>query len=171
MEPIAVKYIWTADELIEARRCHMRVLLRRPFRIGLYGIAIFFFVGGLAILFAEGNSFIGWAITLFPIVCYGLWPAYIRIVLRYHFRKRPDKDISIEWEIADDLIVVRSERSYSQFTWSVLARVAASSTGLLFYPNYQVFQWLPRHGFTSQADFEHASEIAQANCKQFLRID
>lgn len=167
-EPITVRFRWTAKELIVAQAWHYRQRVRPLFRLALWIVITSFIVlGSLAVIHPVFSA----PVWLLPL---GLFLALLQTVIRpwqirRQLAKSPHKDAQIEFQITDDSIRTQTIHGQSQFAWSALAKVVETPQGFLFYPTLQVFQWLPRHGFASDGDFERLAEIAQRRAITFQR--
>jgi hypothetical protein len=82
-------------------------------------------------------------------------------MIRWRFNKRPDRDIEVEWQVVGDTITIRSAIANSEMVWQAFTKVVFTPTGVMLYPNDQMFNWLPRHGFASAEEFDRFVEIAK----------
>ena len=64
----------------------------------------------------------------------------------------------VDWH---DLIRVQSSLGKADSVWAGITKVVETPAGFLFYYNSQLFQWLPRHGFSSNSDVQQLSTLAQ----------
>ena len=90
-----------------------------------------------------------------------LRPYFTRLNYRKQFRKRPDKDIDMEWNISFDIIHCKSALGSSEFVWSAIKKLVITPEGILMYVNDQIFNWLPYTGFSSDSDIGAFEEIAR----------
>lgn len=87
--------------------------------------------------------------------------AVSRYSVRRQFRKRPDQNIDLEWRFGPDEIQTRSSLGEARFNWSAFVKVIKTPEGLLLYNLTNFFQWLPRHAFESDADFQRVTTWAE----------
>jgi YcxB-like protein len=170
MNEITVRYLWTADDLLKGTRFHFRQLYSRAIHYLFWVVVVGMITAGLNHVSMTGRLQDGLfvlSIGLFPIF-------YIKLlypwIIRRQFAKRPDVKTKIEWRITSDNLQVRNTQGSSEFIWSALCKVIETPEGFLFYPTEQIFHWLPRHGFASDADFDSLVQLAQQNAKVFRRI-
>lgn len=169
MDEVVAKYKWTADELIAAQRWHYRHGVRRYFRVVVWGLIIFLVLAGILVLFAfhDGSGVVFIAMGLLLILTHTVIQPWL---IRRNFRHRPDNGIEIEWHISTDRLQTRSTHGASEMTWKAFGKVVQSPDGFLLYPFNQLFFWLPRHGFTSDADYDRLARFAQQSGVQFHAI-
>ncbi len=91
-------------------------------------------------------------------------------MVRRQFRKRPDRDVELEWQIAPDRIRIHSSLGQSELSWQAFAKVVRTPGGLMFYPIDQMFHWLPRAGFASDAEFERCVELARTKIERHYDV-
>lgn len=99
-----------------------------------------------------------------------LRPRERRWLVRRQFLKRPDHDMEVEWQIAPDRIRIQSGLGHSEFAWQMFAKMVRTPSGILFYSTEQVFHWLPRSGFASEADFERCIELARTKIERHYDV-
>jgi hypothetical protein len=58
----------------------------------------------------------------------------------------------------------------SEISWQAYTKVVCTPTGVMLYPNDQIYHWLPRHGFTSDAEFERFVEIAKSKLQRHYDV-
>ena len=172
-QPIIVKYRWSADDLLQGYRYHWRQSWRPPFRIAfsaaIYIVAILCVAAGI-VAYRNGDFSVGLIICPLLGLYWLLRPLVFRWKVRRQFAKRPDKDREIEWEIAPDKILVRSSLGHSEFCWERFTKCVQTPSGLMFYPVDQIFHFLPRRGFSSDADFEQVAELAKSKIQRFSHV-
>ena len=91
-------------------------------------------------------------------------------MIRWQFSKRPDRDLELEWQIAADKIRTRSDLGQSEFGWPTFAKMVRTPSGIMFYPTDQIFHWLPRRGFASDADFDRVVELARSKIQRHYDV-
>ena len=170
--PITVRFLWTANELCLGYHYHFRHICRPTIRFGLHAIFALVLCGGALACMQER----GWGLVA-PLVAVwvGLYWFFIRgyafrWAVRRQFAKRPDKNAEIEWQIAADKLTVRSSLGYSEFSWRALAKVLRTPQGLMLYPFDNLFHWLPRHSFLSDAEFDRAADLARTMVPRFYIV-
>jgi len=89
---------------------------------------------------------------------------------RRQFSKRPDRDIEVEWQVASDKIFARTALAQTEITWQAFTKMVRTPTGVMLYPNDQMYHWLPRHGFASDAEFERFVEIAKSRIQRHYDV-
>jgi hypothetical protein len=168
--PIVARFRWTVEELLAARRWHFKHICRPIFRVGMYFIAAVALLAGVASILAKESPAFGWAILIGATYFILLRPLEVRFFTRYRFSKRPDSNVDVEWEFTSERICIRTPLSTSEIIWELFSKVVHTPTGMLFYPNDQIFHWVPRHAFANSADFEQITEVARSNVKRFYNL-
>ena len=169
-DAVLIRYHWTADELLCAQRWHFRQRVRPAFRWALWIILTLMVLSGA----------LGWHQTgsiqpsgyLFFVGLYLLADVFVLKPRRVHrqFAKRPDRDAEIEWRILAEIIHIRTPHTRSDVAWPAFAKVVQTPAGFLFYPNSQMFHWLPRSGFASDAEFGRLTSLAEQHATTFRRL-
>jgi hypothetical protein len=169
---VVARFRWTADDLIQARSYHRKQSMRRPFRLALY-LAALLFLGlgaiGLTNPRLEGSLVFG------GLVLAGLWILLSQTLLiswisRYQFSKRPDQNKEVEWQFGQEAVAIITDQSNSELSWSMFSKALQCPSGLMLYPNDQIFHWIPRHGFSSDADFERSCTLARAKVARYYEV-
>jgi hypothetical protein len=174
-QPIVIRYRWTADELYQACRYHFRHGCRRPFRFGLHLLFGVLLVGGVHMFILEysaGGAAFAAAIAFLVVGVY--WFAFFRIhwrwMVRRRFRKRPDRDIELEWQVADEQIQIQSTLGRSEVTWLAFTKMVRTPHGAMLYPTEDFFHWLPRRGFESDAEYERFLDLAKSRIPRYYDV-
>jgi hypothetical protein len=174
-QTVAIRFRWTADELLRAYHYHFRHTCRPIFRFGLHSIFGLVLLGGVLMLFTSGPS--GKAPLPVPIgflivgtYWFAVRPFERRWLTRRQFSKRPDRDMEIEWQVGGDKIFTRSTLAQSEISWQAFTKMVGTPTGVMLYPNDQIYHWLPRHGFASDAEFERFIEIAKSKIQRHYDV-
>ena len=174
-QKVVIKYRWTVDEVQQAHHYHFRHTCRPLFRVGLHCSFVFVLLGGVLMLVTSGSS--GKAplsISLGFVAAGSYWfvlrPFDRRWRIRRQFEKRPDRDLEIEWEVSDDRIIARSELGQSEIAWRAFAKVVFTPSGVMLYPNDQLYQWVPRHGFAGAGDFERFAALARIKIPRHYEV-
>jgi hypothetical protein len=181
-QPIIVRFRWSVDDLIEGYRCYFRHTCRPIIRVGLHFIVAILSIGGiLALLHYYGVlHYAGYQLNspLIPIgfVVVGFYWFIVRRfdfrrTLRRRYAKRPDRDSEIEWQITPDKLSTRDRVAYSEFSWEALAKIVRTPSGLMFYYFFgPVWSYLPRRGFTNNAEFEQLVDLAKSKVRKFYNV-
>ena len=171
-QPIVIHFRWTADELLRAYGYHFRHTCRPAFRFALHFIFALMILAGYGLI-RKGDATIVLGIGLIAGGVY--WFLFRRFerrwMVRRQFRKRPDRDIELEWQITADKIRAQSSLGQSEFSWQTFAKMVRTPTGIMLYPIDQMFHWLPRTGFTSDADFERCVALAKCKIERHFDVD
>ena len=174
-QTITIRFRWTADELHQARRYHVRHICRPVFRIGLHCLLGFILLGGIFGLFnsapsGKANFLVSLGFVAIGVYWFWVLPYERRWWIRRQFRKRPDRDTEIEWQFASDGVQVQSALAKSQIAWQAFAKMVQTPAGVMLYPNDQIFQWLPHHGFQSDANFRQFVELAKSKIQKCYEV-
>ena len=161
-EKIVVSFTWVADELITARKWHLRHLIKPVFRFLFLVILIWTAIDGTRKILAQTEEVLG-AVLIF---CSFFLLTYPRLAgpwfSRREFAKRPDCGAELSWSISTDALEATSPQGTSTITWKALLKTVFTPEGVLLYTNAQIFNWLPRHGFKNDADFARLEDLARS---------
>ena len=166
MEPVTARFVWTVDELAQAQRIHAQHQCRSSLQSVVYLLLWLMPIGG-AIGLITGTTtdrVVCWALLFGGLAIIFMRPIAIRFVRHYRFNRRPDKNKKIEWRFAPEVIHVQTDTAKSEFGWEVFSKIVRSKQGILFYPNDQIFHWVPRNGFQDNPDFEKVTELSTPDC-------
>jgi membrane protein implicated in regulation of membrane protease activity len=170
---ISASYRWTLKEFLDAQSIHYELLVKPKTRLfGLVDYRIFavivavFSAVSLLIETAVGQAYSFEQLILILVlafsVVYLLQPWLSRRALRQHYGQRPDRDKLVEYRIDPVEISIATEgMTSSENRWSTYHSIVRTSKGFLFYPNEDVFQWLPNHAFASQDEVERMTNLAR----------
>lgn len=89
---------------------------------------------------------------------------------RRQFGKRPDRNMEVEWLVAPDKIRIQSALGHTELAWQAFAKMLRTPTGVMLYTNDQIYHWLPRRGFASDADFEKVAELAKSRIQRHYEV-
>jgi hypothetical protein len=174
-QTVAIRFRWTADELLRAHRYHFRHTCRPMFRFGLHFLFAVVLFGGVLMLVSSGPSgkaplpvAIGFLVT--GIYWFALRSFNRRWLTRRQFSKRPDRDLEIEWQVGSEKIFARSALAQSEISWQAFTKMVRTPAGILLYPNDQMYHWLPRHGFASDAEFERFVKLAEGKIQRHYDV-
>ena len=174
---LTLRYRWTVDDLLEAHRYHFRHTCRPALRLALNGLFLMALIGGAIDLLQDGDG-VAQCLSLAS-VCIGVYglvygfvlgPFERRWMIRRRFATRPDRDQEIEWQIAPEGIRIGSSIGRSECGWQAFSKVVRTPKGLMFYPNDQVFHWVPRRVFSDDAEFDAVAELAKAKASKFFVV-
>ena len=174
-QSIIVKYRWSSDDMIQCYRYQLRHIFRPVVRFGLHCVFAILLLGGVGGLLTypkpNGTSV---AVQAGCIIASVYWfafrPFHFRWTVRRQFAKRPDKDSEMEWQIAPDMISIRSSRVYCELNWEALVKIVQAPSGLLLFSLEQVYHYLPRRGFASETEFEQVAELAKSRVQRFFHV-
>jgi hypothetical protein len=79
------------------------------------------------------------------------------------FSKRLDANVQIEWQFSTEGIKAESELGKGIVYWKGFLRVVETSEGFLFYPQKNIFHWLPFSAFESPDCVEAARRLVREN--------
>jgi hypothetical protein len=172
VEPITVRFVWTADDLITGRKYAIKLNKWSPIGYGFTAIV------GLAIcIYASGAHrqkhgvmiaiFIGGMILLGIIIGVPFARMISRFLIRRRFAKRPDSGTEVVWEISDAGISTSTAQSKSENLWTSLQQVVSTPEGFLFMPNTEIFYFIPHRAFESGMDIERLKELARRCAAKF----
>jgi len=165
-QPVIIRFRWTDDDLFQAHRYHFRHTCRPAFRFGLHFLFAVLLIGGVLMLISSGPAGkaplpISLGFLAGGIYWFAVRPFERRWAIRRQFNKRPDRDIELEWQVAGDKIRTQSTLGHSEFSWQVFTKMVRTPSGVMVYPNDQIYHWLPRRGFASDAEYKRFSELAK----------
>jgi hypothetical protein len=171
-QPITVSFRWSADDYIQSYRYYFRHICRPTIRIGLHFIFALMLLGGVLGCFKErGSSLVLPGAFVIVGVYWFVFRGYdLRWTLRRRYAKRPDKESQIEWQITPEKLSTRSRLGYAEFSWEALVKVVRTPSGIVLYPLDQLWYYLPRRGFTGDADFERAAALAKSKVQRFYHV-
>ncbi len=170
-QPIVIRFRWTADELLRAYGYHFRHTCRPVFRFAIHVIFALMILAGYGLIRNGGASIpLGVGFIAGGVYWFTLRRFERRWTVRRQFRKRPDRDIEHEWQIAADKIRTQSSLGQSEFIWQTFAKMVRTPTGLMFYAIDQMFYWLPRSGFASDAEFERCVDLAKSKIERHYDV-
>jgi hypothetical protein len=169
-DPIIVRFRWTPEELIAARRFHFRQAFRRPFRIGLNVCMATITVVGLLDLAPDRTPRVGLPLIAMGVYWFALRPVLRAWLMRREIRRRPDFGRMAEYQFFPDQIHSLSDIGSSEREWKAIMKIVRTPQGYLMYPIPNIFEWLPRHAFASELDFERFGELARARVAQYKSV-
>lgn len=142
---------------------HFRHTCRPAFRFALNVLCALMILAGYSLI-RQGNGKVVLGLGLLAAGVY--WFAFRRWERRWtarrQFRKRPDREVENVWQLATDKIRTQSSLGQSELNWQAFIKVVCTPDGLMLYPLDQMFHWLPRVGFATDAEFERGAELARS---------
>lgn len=170
-DAIHARYRWTADEALRAQHFHVRHTLTRFYRPVLCTVAGFAIVAGLVLMVLscvdrgpEPRDTSGEFLAAAFMIVGGLMPFAMPSVRRWRTRRqfamRPDRNCEVEWTIDANEISLQTPQSRATSTWQAIMKIVATPEGFVIYKGPRMFQWLPRHAFASDADYERFDSLA-----------
>ena len=166
-DKIIVSFCWTADELITARKRHLRHVIRPVYRLLIILLMICIAIDGVRKIATQEETAFG--VVLIMITIFLL--TYPRLAgpwfSRREFASRPDCGAELGWSISEDALAVTSPQGSSTITWKALLKTVFTPEGVLLYTNSRIFNWLPRHGFKGDEDFVRLEDLARQNTQVF----
>ncbi len=168
--PIVVRYRLTVDDLVCAAKYHFRHVCRPGFRFALHVLfAMMIVAGGAAILRRNGVD-LGIMLLLGGIFWFAFVPLCRRWTIRRQFLKRPDRDVIVERQVADDMIRSTCSLGQSEVKWAIFQKVVRTPEGIMLYQLERSFHWLPRTGFASDAEFERCFALAKSKIQKHFDV-
>lgn len=157
--------------MLLARDYHSRHSCRPVFRLGLH------FIFALMLIAGAGGVWKGGEMLTFSVVLLagGIYWFFFRRsernwIIRRQFAKRPDRNMEMEWKIEAAKIWTHSSLGQSEFTWELFVKMVRTPEGVLFYPNDQVFHWLPRSGFVSDEEFARLVALGKTKIPRHYEV-
>jgi len=174
-QTVTIRFRWTADRLLQASRYHFRHTCRPVFRFGLHFLFGIVMLGGVLVGTSSDSGDKARLAVSSGFFVVGIYWFVIRLferrwMIRRQFSKRPDRDIEVEWQVASDKIFARSTLAQTEIAWQASTKMVRTPTGVMLYPNDQMYHWLPRHGFASDAEFERFVEIAKTKIQRHYDV-
>jgi hypothetical protein len=172
MEPIVVRFRWTADDLVNGYRYHFRHSCRPMLRFCLnFMVAFFMLFGLLSILKNTGlPPYFALCLLIGGIYWFVFWAFALRWITCRRFKKRPDQDIEIQLQFETDRISAQSNLGQSEFVWQAYSKMVQTPVGVMLYPNDQVYYMLPRRGFAGDAEYDRFVALAKSNIKRHFEV-
>lgn len=169
-QSVTIRYRWTLDDLVRSYHYHFRHTCRPVFRFGLHFIFALILLAGIIGLTRGSGRYVPIAFIVVGIYWFTLRSLEIRWRLRREFTKQPAKDIEVEWQFAPERIAVKSRLGHGECQWEAYAKIVRTPTGLMLYSTDQIYHWLPRHAFSSAADYDAVVELAKGKISRFYEV-
>ena len=183
MQEITVRYRWSLQEITEANRWHRRQrTVGRIIYCALLVVAsiclvvaLYFYLDGLrhptfSTSHSESSSWLPISLLVYLVVLFFLRRLMVSWRLRRSYAKSPARDSEVEWQITEDTLRTAYVHGSSEQAWSAFYKAVLTPKGLLLYPQPQVYQWLPRHAFHGESEFNWVAETAQRRIPAFRRL-
>jgi hypothetical protein len=170
VEPIVINFKWIVEDLLAARKWHFRHICRPVFRWAIHVIVALIVAVSLFSLLRVGLSPIPIGFVTVAIYLYLIRPFEVRWAARRQFAKRPDKNTDIQWTVSPERISTLTTLGSSEFQWAALTKIIRTPDGFLFYPNEQIFHFLPVRGFRADADYQRLAELASEHASKFVEL-
>lgn len=171
---MVIRYNWTLEEFLRGYHYYYRFACRPLFRFCFHFIFGMMMVGGVwgiynAVRDDRSSLAICWVFTFVGVCWFAIRPFWHCWSLRRKFARHPDKDVEIEWQVADDRLS-RWAQGHLVFSWEMFRMAVRAPVGLLLYFPNGSFYWLPRHGFTSDAEFERFITFLKGKLHGFYNV-
>ncbi len=96
-------------------------------------------------------------------------PLLRRIRVARDFRSNPNAGLRITWRIDGAKLAFESPGSSVVFPWGKLVRIKEGNTGFLLFVNPAIAYWLPKSGFSAQADMDQFRGYRAESGVKFVR--
>jgi len=170
MEPIVINFKWIADDLLTARKWNFRHACRPAFRWAIHVVVALIMAVSVFSLVKVGPSPIPIGFIAAGIYLYAIRPFEVRWFTRRQFAKRPDNNCDVQWTVTPERICTLTTLGSSEFQWAAITKVIRTPDGFLFYPNNQIFHFLPLRGFRDDADFQRLAELASQHVPKHFEL-
>jgi hypothetical protein len=151
--PIVIEYTYTADVAIQAAiAVGRRIWFWVTLTYALIGAALLFWgFDDLRTLQFRPHRWlllVGFAFVTIP-----LWRPFLqRYMARRHHAKLGAANKPVRWTISSDTLETKTAVGESRMTWSAIIKAVEHRDGFVLYTHPRIGQWLPKHGFKSEAD-------------------
>ncbi|VTT97581.1 unnamed protein product [Gemmataceae bacterium] len=154
----------TEADAVALRRCHDRVIIRRPFR-WLAGLAAAGMIVMMSWYIASHGPdtvsvlfLVGCAYVLFGFRAERTWAT------RRHYRRHPDEYLETEARLTPGLVAITNAAHRTEFAWRLVGGLADDPAGVLFYTrDRQPVLWLPSRLFEGNDLRERVLALAAKN--------
>lgn len=163
MSTIVIKYRHSLEIAQDAAASAYWRGARNPLRAVLFLVVGTLLIGGLVYVVTNPNSSAGYQILgsglLYLVLMWGLrsWS------VRRNYRQHADHDSEVLIQVLDDGLYVQSKSIETKLRWAALQRIVEAKKGFLLYITVDRCFWIPRVGFSTDADSE--AFIAMAGTK------
>jgi hypothetical protein len=168
--PIVIRFRWTVDELLRADDYQFRHICRPLIRFATHFIIAMVMLVGCGLALSGVSSFAG--VSLIGVAMYWfVLRRYVRHwIVRRQFRKRPDRDAIVEWQITADTIRMQNCLGTAELSWQAFTKMVRTPSGVMLYQIDQIFHWLPRTGFANDSAFASFIELARSKIERQYEV-
>jgi hypothetical protein len=142
--PLLFRGRLTEADVVEIRRCHDLVLIRRSIRWLARGFAIL--LAGLLVWFMveKGPNVISVVVLTVCLYLLFVLPYERAWSARRHYRRHAADYLETEVRLTPDRVSIANDAYRAEFVWRRLGGLAEARSGILFYDQaYQAVVWLP----------------------------
>lgn len=170
MQKLEATYQWTEAQCILAYDHHAHTHCGKLFRVMLQAIAIMALLVAWLFYRLEGISA---PVIILPIV--GIYVLFFHrmdrhIMVRHHFRKRPDRDVEICWTLDESSLDIQTPGTDYRAQWAQISKAFKAKEGFLIYPHDTLFFWLPFSAFENEEQRNMAETILREKVKTFKMV-
>jgi hypothetical protein len=162
---------WTQAEQLRSMQHHYQVYVRRSMLIGIHVFAAAIITLSLFVLAAGAYKVPPVAMSALLFISFGVsWLFFRGTITQWcvgiAFRRRPDADTLVQWEISDAKVKIESAGwMRAEFKWHQFERVAEHTDGFLFYLNKNRYLWLPFSAFEQSDVLETVRQFVKSHAK------
>ena len=167
IESYTAVYKWTKVHLLEAIRHHYRSKVRPSFVLAVNVTAILSSAVSVLILSTATLRFPrdAWVFVFpgFTLFWFLLWRRARDWWLGRGFDKRPDANLSVEWEFSQQRVNFRcGDLASSTLDWKIFNKLVETNEGFLLYvyPG-RLFHWLPFSAFGSSEGIDKLRQFVK----------
>jgi len=165
MKEITIQYTYTIEEAVVASVELTKSVIR--WSQALPWIGIILIVSSVMALFVFDKTFADLTPPIVFGVIFATMPFLTRWTVKRRARKNPSIGNVITWEITDSGLKNSTVGAESKFVWEKLLKVEEREKGFLLFSQPRIAHWLPKHGFTGEADIVLFREIAKSKKLQY----
>jgi len=167
---ITATYTVEATSYALAFKWHIHRLTRCKWLILI--VACLFSALGRASSGSRGNEHIIISAIVFPaLVALGLI-IWFSLMMRFFWRLQtqqikslPIYDKNLSFTITDEGLLCKSDSAESFLPWKTVLKSTETPDGSLVYREANLFEWLPKTAFTSEADYNRFLDLLAAKTK------
>jgi hypothetical protein len=165
-EMVVARFRWTVEELRNTYRNHYRYLVNPWTRFCvILAATVCLLVSAFVFAIQDASGPVAGVILLSgALLAFAIFSRHLTISrywARSQFRRRPDQNIELEFRFTPDGIRSQSTLGEGRTSWSAFIKAVTTPEGLLLYSLENFWHWLPRHAFSSEADFEQVIAWAE----------
>ncbi|MBB5036662.1 YcxB family protein [Prosthecobacter dejongeii] len=157
-EEITGSYVIDTASFKAAFKWHLHRLTRWKW-LALIVLVFCISMGTVASSDLQGNKAIGMAVVMFVLVTLGciIWYALMigtfRFMLKQQIKRIPAYGMTLRYVMTEDGLRSTAGGAESFLPWNLVIKSIATPDGVLVYPQQNLFNWLPKTAFTSEADY------------------